>query len=366
MADTLDDMPDRDLSEHLLDFEEPLYELEEKLGEMRTLNREEQDVDLDAEIDELEGRVQELRESIYRDLTRWQRVQIARHPLRPYTLDYVEALTDGFTELHGDRAYGDDRAVVAGPATFRGSRYGGRDQTVMIVGQQKGRNTKERKFRRFGMPNPEGYRKALRLMKMAEKFGKPVVTILDTPGAYPGMGAEERGQAEAIARNLFEMAQLEVPVVSVVVGEGASGGAIGIGLGDRLLMLENAWYSVIAPESCSSILWRSWEYKEEAARALKLTAPDLVDVGVVDQIVPEPVGGAHRQPEAAFEATGHVLAEVLDTLGDLSGAELVGRRLEKYDGMGIFEDPATPAASSNARQNGTAAETVAEMENVSG
>jgi acetyl-CoA carboxylase carboxyl transferase subunit alpha len=352
MADT----PDRDLSEHLLDFEEPLYELEEKLDEMRVLNREDESVELDAEIDALDERVEKLRGSIYRDLTRWQRVQIARHPLRPYTLDYVEALTDGFTELHGDRAYGDDRAIVGGLATFRGGRYpGGRDRTVVVIGHQKGRDTKERTFRRFGMPNPEGYRKALRLMKLAERFDKPVLTLLDTPGAYPGLEAEERGQAEAIANNLFEMAQLKVPVVSVVVGEGASGGAIGIGLGDRLLMLENAWYSVIAPESCSSILWRSWEYKEEAARALKLTAPDLVEVDVVDEIVPEPVGGAHRRPEAAYEATGAAVAEALGALDGLSGAELVAQRLDKYDGMGVFED------ASAARRNGAAAETVAEM-----
>ena len=352
MADT----PDRDLSEHLLDFEEPLYELEEKLDEMRVLNREDDSVELDAEIDALDERVEKLRGSIYRDLTRWQRVQIARHPLRPYTLDYVEALTDGFTELHGDRAYGDDRAIVGGLATFRGGRYpGGRDRTVVVIGHQKGRDTKERTFRRFGMPNPEGYRKALRLMKLAERFDKPVLTLLDTPGAYPGLEAEERGQAEAIANNLFEMAQLKVPVVSVVVGEGASGGAIGIGLGDRLLMLENAWYSVIAPESCSSILWRSWEYKEEAARALKLTAPDLVEVDVVDEIVPEPVGGAHRRPEAAYEATGAAVAEALGALDGLSGAELVAQRLDKYDGMGVFED------ASAACRNGATAETVAEM-----
>ena len=352
--------PDRDLSEHLLDFEKPLYELEEKLDEMRALNREDEGVELNAEIDALEERVETLRASIYRDLTRWQRVQIARHPLRPYTLDYIEALTEGFTELHGDRTHGDDRAIVGGLATFAGGRYGGRDQTVMVIGHQKGRDTKERKFRRFGMPNPEGYRKALRLMKMAEKFGKPVLTLLDTPGAYPGLEAEQRGQAEAIARNLFEMARLEVPVVSVVVGEGASGGAIGIGLGDRLLMLENAWYSVIAPESCSSILWRSWDYKEEAARALKLTAPDLIDAGVIDEIVPEPVGGAHRRPEAAFEATGTAVTQALAALGDATPSELVAQRLDKYDGMGVFEDPTPP------RNNGTAADTVAEMENLSG
>jgi len=246
--------------EHLLDFEKPLVELEDKLTEMRELNAETQD-DLSNEIEALEERVEQLRTSIYRNLTRWQRVQIARHPERPYTLDHIEALTEDFTELRGDRKFGDDRSIVGGLAQFTGSRFGYRDRTVMIMGHQKGRDTKERKYRRFGMPNPEGYRKAERLMKMAAKFGKPVVVLLDTPGAYPGMGAEERGQAEAIAHNLFEMARLETPVVIVVIGEGASGGALGVGLGDRILMLENAWYSVIAPESCSQILWRSWDHK---------------------------------------------------------------------------------------------------------
>ena len=324
-------------SQYLLDFEKPLFELEQKLDEMRAFNEADLEVDLSAEIEALERRVGELRTSIYDGLTRWQRVQIARHPLRPYTLDYIEALTDGFAELHGDRAFGDDPAIVGGLATFRGGRYGGRDRAVVVLGHQKGRDTKQRKERRFGMPNPEGYRKALRLMKLGAKFGKPVITLLDTPGAYPGLEAEERGQAEAIARNLLEMARLPVPVVVVVIGEGASGGALGIGVGDRILMLENAWYSVISPESCSSILWRSWDYKEDAARALKLTAPDLMGVGVIDEIVPEPTGGAHRDPSATFEATGKAIAEALQALDALSAEELVEARRAKFDHMGLFQ-----------------------------
>jgi len=333
--------------QHLLDFERPLYELEEKLSEMRTLNRENPE-DLSAEINALEERVEQLRESIYRNLTRWQRVQIARHPQRPYTLDHIEALTEGFVELHGDRKYGDDRAIVGGLATFKGSRFGSEDRTVMIMGHQKGRDTKERKYRRFGMPNPEGYRKAERLMKMAAKFNKPVVTLLDTPGAYPGMEAEERGQAEAIARNLFEMARLPVPIVVVVIGEGASGGALGIGVGDRILMLENSWYSVIAPESCSQILWRSWDYKEDAARALKLTAADLTEVGIVDEIVPEPVGGAHRNPDAAYEATGTAIASTLDRLTPLDTQTLLDQRLAKFDSLGAYEEAEPMKASAGA------------------
>jgi acetyl-CoA carboxylase carboxyl transferase subunit alpha len=285
----------------------------------------------------LEERVERLRTSIYRNLTRWQRVQIARHPQRPYTLDHIDALTDGFVELHGDRRYGDDTAIVGGLATFEGSRYGGDDQTVMIMGHQKGRDTKERKYRRFGMPNPEGYRKAERLMKMAAKFGKPVVTLLDTPGAYPGKEAEERGQAEAIARNLFEMARLEVPIVVVIIGEGASGGALGIGVGDRVLMLENSWYSVIAPESCSQILWRSWDYKEDAARALKLTASDLVELDVVDEIVPEPVGGAHRDPSVTFANVGQAIASALADLTPLDTDTLLDQRLARFDALGAYE-----------------------------
>lgn len=329
--------------QYLLDFEQPLVELEEKLTEMRELNEETQD-DLSHEINALEERVETLRTSIYQNLSRWQRVQIARHPKRPYTLDYIDALTADFVELHGDRKFGDDRSIVGGLAQFNGDRYGDENRTIMVIGHQKGRDTKERKYRRFGMPNPEGYRKAERLMKMAAKFDKPIVTFLDTPGAYPGMGAEERGQAEAIARNLFEMARLPVPIVTVVIGEGASGGAIGIGLGDRILMLENAWYSVIAPESCSEILWRSWDHKEEAAHALKLTATDLTEVDVIDTIVSEPVGGAHRDPEATYEAVGTAIAQTLSTLADTDISTLLDERLEKFDALGAYEtdEPMVP------------------------
>jgi acetyl-CoA carboxylase carboxyl transferase subunit alpha len=319
---------------YLLDFEKPLYELEAKLRELRSFDAEDRTVDLSAQIAALESRVEALRRSIYEGLTRWQRVQLARHPERPYTLDYIEALTDGFFEQHGDRYFGDDRAIVGGFGTFRGRRYGYRDRTVMVVGQQKGRDTRQRKDRRFGMPNPEGYRKALRLMKLAAKFGKPVITLLDTPGAFPGLEAEERGQAEAIARNLLEMARLPVPIVVVVIGEGASGGALGIGVGDRILMLENAWYSVISPESCSSILWRSWDHKEDAARALKLTAFDLQEHDLIDAIVPEPLGGAHRDTKAAFEATGRAIAAALAELDPLAPEELLASRLAKLDAIG--------------------------------
>jgi acetyl-CoA carboxylase carboxyl transferase subunit alpha len=322
----------------LLDFEKPLVDLENKLRELRAFEAEDGTVDLSEQIAALERRVETLRGSIYRSLTRWQRVQIARHPERPYTLDYVAALTRGFRELHGDRLFGDDRALVGGFATFEGARFGSRDRTVMILGHQKGRDTKQRKERRFGMPNPEGYRKAKRLMELAAKFSKPVVTLLDTPGAYPGLEAEERGQAEAIARNLLVMARLPVPVVVVVIGEGASGGALGIGVGDRVLMLENAWYSVISPESCSSILWRSWDHKEDAARALKLTAGDLVEHGVIDEIVPEPVGGAHRDPRAAFEAVGAAIARHLDALEAKPAEDLLAGRLAKFDAMGAYEE----------------------------
>jgi len=329
--------------EYLLDFEKPLVELEDKLTEMRQLNEETQE-DLSHEIDALEERVDTLRSSIYRNLTRWQRVQIARHPNRPYTLDHIAAWTDEFVELHGDRKFGNDRSIVGGLAQFQGERYGYRDRTIMVIGHQKGRDTKERKYRRFGMPNPEGYRKAERLMKMAAKFDKPVVTLLDTPGAYPGMGAEERGQAEAIARNLMEMARLPVPIVTVVIGEGASGGAIGIGLGDRILMLENAWYSVIAPESCSQILWRSWDHKEDAARALKLAASDLIEFDVIDEIIDEPVGGAHRDPENTYAAVGAAIAGALKELDQIDISALLNERLEKYDALGAFET-AEPMAS---------------------
>ncbi len=322
---------------YLLDFEKPLAELEKRLAEMRRINSDSVEIDLSDQITHLEERVNELRLSIYRNLTRWQRVQIARHPLRPYTLDYIELLMQDFNELHGDRLFYDDPAIVGGIGTFRGSQFGSVDRSLMLIGHQKGRDTKARKLRRFGMPNPEGYRKALRLMKMAEKFGKPVVTLLDTTGAFPGLEAEERGQAEAIARNLLEMSRLKVPIVVVVIGEGASGGALGIGVGDRILMLENAWYSVISPESCSSILWRSWDYKEDAARALKLTAPDLKKVGIIDEIVPEPIGGAHRNPDQTIATVGRVIAQALDALVLLSPTELVDSRIEKFDKMGAFE-----------------------------
>ena len=318
----------------LLDFEKPIFELEQKLEELRTIDAG--DVDLSSEINALSTRIHELRHSIYGKLTRWQRVQIARHPLRPYTNDYIAALTEGFIELHGDRCFGDDPAIVSGFATLIGSRHGYKDRTVLMVGHQKGRDTKKRRHRRFGMPNPEGYRRARRHMKLAAKFGKPVICLLDTPGAYPGMEAEERGQAEAIARNLFVMARLPVPIIVVVIGEGASGGALGIGVGDQMLMLENAWYSVISPESCSSILWRSWDYKEEAARALKLTAPDLAELGIVDQIIKEPLGGAHHDLDATYNLVGQAICNTLQNLTKLPTQSLLNKRLERLDRIGEF------------------------------
>ncbi len=323
--------------QYLLDFERPLVELEERLARMRTVDADTTEIDLSDQISDLEARVDDLRQSIYENLTRWQRVQIARHPLRPYTTDYIGALTDNFLELYGDHSFKDDPAIVGGFGTFTGSDFGYRDRTIMMLGHQKGRDTMSRRRRRFGMPNPEGYRKALRLMKLAEKFGKPVVTLLDTPGAFPGLEAEERGQAEAIARNLLEMARLKVPVVVIVIGEGASGGALGIGVGDRIMMLQNAWYSVISPESCSSILWRSWDHKEDAARALRLTAPDLIPLKVIDEIIPEPVGGAHRDTEKTFLSVGSALARALDTLDQLTPEELVEHRLEKFGAMGATQ-----------------------------
>ncbi len=325
-------------STHLLEFEKPLFDLESKLEEMRHLSSEEPAPELAASITELEKRVEELRSSIYRNLTRWQRVQIARHPHRPYTLDHIGALTDNFVELRGDRLFADDPAIVAGFATFLGERYSYRNRTVLIVGHQKGRDTNSRKYRRFGMPNPEGYRKALRLMKIAAKFGKPIITLLDTPGAYPGIEAEERGQASAIATNLFEMIKLPVPIVVAIIGEGASGGALGIGIGDRILMLENAWYSVISPESCSSILWRSWDYKEEAARALKLTANDLLEVNVIDEIVSEPTGGAHNDPETTYLELGKAIARNLSDLDKMTTKKLLQARIAKFDAMGAYSE----------------------------
>ncbi|MGM0739242.1 MAG: acetyl-CoA carboxylase carboxyltransferase subunit alpha, partial [Bacteroidota bacterium] len=273
----------------------------------------------------------ELRASIFTNLTHWQRVQLARHPDRPYTLDYVYNIMENFVEMHGDRCFSDDKAIVGGFATLEG-------RSVMVIGHQKGRDTKSRKYRNFGMPNPDGYRKALRMMKTAEKFGVPVITMLDTPGAFPGLEAEERGQAEAIARNLREMALLEVPIVTVVIGEGASGGALGIGMGNEVYMMENTWYSVISPESCSSILWKNWDYKEQAARALKLSAPDLMGFDVIDGIIKEPLGGAHRDHAAASAALYDQLVESLARLSKMKPQELKAHRIEKYSKMGAWID----------------------------
>lgn len=313
------------MAKQALDFEKPIIELEQKLEEMR---RYSENPDIAAEVAKLEKRVIQLQQSVFSSLTRWQRVQLARHPDRPYTLDYIQLMTTEFVELHGDRAFRDDKAIVGG---F--SRLG--DRSVMILGHQKGRDTKSNIYRNFGMPNPDGYRKALRLMKLAEKFGKPVITLLDTPGAFPGLEAEERGQAEAIARNLLEMARLKVPIVVVIIGEGASGGALGIGVGDRILMLENTWYSVISPESCSSILWRSWEFKEQAAEALQLTAEDLKKQGIIDVIVPEPPGGAHRNHEKMASILKEILLDELKSLTKLKPDKLIDRRIDKFSKMGV-------------------------------
>jgi acetyl-CoA carboxylase carboxyl transferase subunit alpha len=310
----------------VLEFEKPVIELEQKVEEMR---RYADNPDIAQEIVKIEKRVNQLRQSIYAGLTRWQRVQLARHPDRPYTLDYIQMITKSFLELHGDRTYRDDHAIVGGPALID-------DHRVMIIGHQKGRDTKSNVYRNFGMANPEGYRKALRLMKLAEKFRLPVITFLDTPGAYPGIEAEERGQAEAIARNLLEMARLRTPIIVVIIGEGASGGALGIGVGDRILMLENSWYSVISPESCSSILWRSWDYKEQAAEALQLTAADLKDQEIIDLIVPEPLGGAHRDPQQMAGILKETLLDELKQLGRVKPDRLVERRIEKFSKMGVW------------------------------
>lgn len=314
------------MAKAVLDFEKPIIELEAKLEEMKKYS---DNLDIDKEIVRIESKVRQLKEELYRDLTRWQRVQLARHPDRPYTLDYIDLMTTNFVELHGDRNYRDDKAIVGGFGMID-------DFKVMIIGHQKGRDTKSNLYRNFGMPNPEGYRKALRLMKLAEKFGKPVITMLDTPGAYPGIEAEERGQAEAIARNLFEMSRLRVPIIVVIIGEGASGGALGLGVGDRILMLENCWYSVISPESCSSILWRSWEYKEQAAEALKLTSTDLLEQKIIDRIVPEPLGGAHKNQHEAAANLKAVLKEELSQLVKIKPDKLVENRIEKFYKMGVY------------------------------
>ncbi|NAS32678.1 acetyl-CoA carboxylase carboxyltransferase subunit alpha [Flavobacteriaceae bacterium R38] len=313
-----------------LDFELPIKELEEQLSKCVVIG-EESDVDVSDTCKQIEKKLAQAKKDIYKNLTAWQRVQLSRHPSRPYTLDYINALTKGtFLELHGDRSVKDDKAMIGGLGKIG-------DQSFMLIGQQKGYNTKTRQYRNFGMANPEGYRKALRLMKSAEKFGLPVVSFIDTPGAYPGIEAEERGQGEAIARNILEMTRLKVPVIVIIVGEGASGGALGIGVGDKVMMLENTWYSVISPESCSSILWRSWEYKEQAAEALKLTAPDMKKLHLIDGIIKEPVGGAHSDREKTYKAVEKSILESFEELKKLSPKELVNQRMDKYSNMGVFK-----------------------------
>ncbi|MFI8378975.1 acetyl-CoA carboxylase carboxyltransferase subunit alpha [Leeuwenhoekiella sp. NPDC079379] len=313
-----------------LDFEQPIKELEEQLQKCSLIG-EESDVDVTNTCKQIEKKLAETKKDIYKNLTAWQRVQLSRHPNRPYTLDYIKALCgDTFLELHGDRNVKDDKAMIGGLGKIG-------DQSFMLIGQQKGYNTKTRQYRNFGMANPEGYRKALRLMKSAEKFGLPVVSFIDTPGAYPGLEAEERGQGEAIARNILEMMRLKVPVIVIVIGEGASGGALGIGVGDKVMMLENSWYSVISPENCSSILWRSWEYKEIAAEALKLTANDAKRLKVIDSIIKEPLGGAHTQREETFATVKDTILSTFKDLKNLSASELVEKRMDKYSNMGVFK-----------------------------
>jgi acetyl-CoA carboxylase carboxyl transferase subunit alpha len=314
-----------------LDFELPIKDLEDQLEKCQIIG-EESAVDVTETCNQIEKKLKEARKEIYTNLTPWQRVQLSRHPNRPYTLDYVRALCDGtFLELHGDRTVGDDKAMIGGLGKIGGQSY-------MIIGQQKGYNTKTRQYRNFGMANPEGYRKALRLMKMAEKFGIPVLSFIDTPGAYPGIEAEERGQGEAIARNLLEMARLQVPIIVFIIGEGASGGALGIGVGDRVMMLENSWYSVISPESCSSILWRSWEYKEKAADALKLTAKDMKKMTLIDEIIKEPMGGAHSDREQMFQIVKKKIEKTYEELAELPVKTLIKERMDKYSNMGVYQE----------------------------
>ena len=313
-----------------LDFELPIKELEEQLDKCIALGNE-SNVDVSDTCKKLTKRLEQVKKDIYENLTPWQRVQVARHIDRPYALDYINALCgDTFIELHGDRTVGDDKAMIGGLGKIG-------DQSYMFIGQQKGNNTKSRQYRNFGMPNPEGYRKALRLMKSAEKFNLPIVTFIDTPGAYTGIEAEERGQGEAIARNLLEMSRLQVPIIVFIIGEGASGGALGIGVGDKVFMLENTWYSVISPESCSSILWRTWEYKERAANALKLTAKDMKANGLIDEIIKEPLGGAHRNREAVFESVKKAIEETYKKLSKLSVEKLIEKRMDKYTSYGVYK-----------------------------
>lgn len=313
-----------------LDFEEPLKELEDQIVQTKEIG-ENTDVDMNDKIQELESKLEKKTKEIFSSLTPWQRVQMSRHPDRPYTLAYIDAITDGqFQELHGDRSVKDDKAMVGGFGLVDG-------ETVMFIGQQKGVNTKMRQYRNFGMPNPEGYRKALRLMKLAEKFNKPIVTFIDTPGAFPGLEAEERGQGEAIARNIYEMMRLKVPVICIIIGEGASGGALGIGVGDKVVMLENTWYSVISPESCSSILWRSWDYKEIAADALKLTSTDMKKNGLVDDVIKEPINGAHRDQEKMFGIVKKHIKKYISELQSIDPNKRIDQRIDKFNKMGVWK-----------------------------
>lgn len=312
------------------DFEKPIADLYEQIQNLKRQS-EATGEDVSAQVKDFEKQMKAKRKEIYSHLTGWQKVQISRHPERPYTLYYAEKMCSKFVELHGDRCFADDKAIVGGWAEMDG-------QSIMLIGHQKGINTKMRQYRNFGMANPEGYRKALRMMKLAEKFNKPVITLIDTPGAYPGLEAEERGQAEAIARNLFEMMKLRVPVLCVIIGEGASGGALGIGIGDRVAMLENTWYSVISPESCSSILWRSWDHKEEAAEALKLTAADMHHAQLVDDVIKEPLGGAHQDPETMAKTLKAYLQKNLAKLKRISAEERVAQRIKKFSSMGVFAE----------------------------
>jgi acetyl-CoA carboxylase carboxyl transferase subunit alpha len=314
----------------LLDFEKPIAELEAKLEDMKHLAGD-NDKSVSNAIDALEKKIKELKKETFENLTGWQRVQLSRHPDRPYTLDYIYALTTDFIELHGDRSVSDDKAMVGGLGTING-------KTFMLIGQQKGRNTKQRQIRNFGMANPEGYRKALRLMHIAEKFNKPIITFIDTPGAFPGLEAEERGQGEAIARNLKEMFMLKVPVICIVIGEGASGGALGIGIGDKVFMLENTWYSVISPESCSSILWRSWDFKEQAAEVLKLTAKDMLENKMIDGIIKEPLGGAHTDVKWMMEEVKKVILKNTKELEKLSPEDRIQKRIDKFSAMGVVKE----------------------------
>ncbi len=313
-----------------LDFEKPIAELEAKLGDMKELAKG-SDKDVQAAIKALEKKIGALKKETFENLTGWQRVQLSRHPDRPYTLDYIYEMTSDFIEIFGDRSVADDKAMIGGLGTID-------SQTFMIVGQQKGRNTKQRQMRNFGMANPEGYRKALRLMKLAEKFNKPIVTLIDTPGAFPGLEAEQRGQGEAIARNLKEMFMLKVPVICIVIGEGASGGALGIAIGDKVFMLENSWYSVISPENCSTILWRSWDYKEQAAEVLKLTGKDMLQNKLIDGIINEPLGGAHRDLTWMAKEVKRTILESFNELNKISPEERIASRIEKFSAMGVVNE----------------------------